>query len=230
MSNLTRRALLGTLASSAATVAFPGVVTAACSNTNSRNCVSLQVVAMAYNASFASKTIKRSRNDRVFKTGQEMFDGLASRKFKKPKRDIPVFVMFWMKSGFERKQAVHDNVNGMREFRLDRINMSNIQSGISKRSAQFHRQFDSMPTISNSLNSRPKLAVTTILSDYGVGWGLSYDFLRQVEAIMICPRADTVWPRRQNGAREGLIITRQEIEGWIRRGESYAIAGIIDSV
>lgn len=223
-----RRTFLAGLAGTAAMVATPVLADRQCFDAiTRRSWVNLEVVAMARNERFYQTIESSSRAQRVFETGPRIYEGIKAGRFKRVSRPITVTAMFWMKSGFESVQAVHDNVAQMEEFQFTAVG-NNLDCSL--RTATFVRNFDQLPTLVGvSGKSRPSLAMQATIRAYGIGWSLSYEFLTQVRTIMLCPDRNTLWPRRTGGEDEGLIITQEEINGWMKRRETFALAGMMDS-
>lgn len=193
--------------------------------------VTLQVVAMSYDQGIVNWLSGSARNQRVLELGPKVFDGVARGKYQAPSRNIPLTFFIWMKPGFENVPAVHEAVDGMTVEKINHYAYrgSRLDFESTKYQAQFRRDYSSLPYAMSGINASPDFAVVTSLDDYAVGLELKDGFLRQVEMIMICPSANTVWPRRTGGQREGLIITHEEIARWLSRGFQTPTAGIVDS-
>jgi hypothetical protein len=226
-----RKFLLSGVAALAAT-ATPALADRQCVQAvTRRGFVNLQIAAMARNDTFYRTVEGNARVQRVLETGPRIYDGLVAGHFQPIRRPIEVTVMLWMRPGYDRASAVHDGANGLEEFSFTNVG-ARLDCNLRRVGHEaFVRNLRRLPALTNvSGLDTPHFAFRGTIRSYGIGWSLSYDFLREVQYIMICPDAATLWPRRTDGRDEGLIITPEEIGRWIRSQHTYALTGIIDSV
>ncbi len=193
--------------------------------------IELQVVAMSYDQGVVQWLGASARNQRVLELGPRVFDGVARGRYSVPTRDIPLKVFFWMKPGFEQVPAVHQAVADMLMEKVSsyRYRGSRLDIVSTNYYAQWQRSFDSLPYAMDGIDAVPDMALVGTLDGAAVGWKISSDFLKYVRLIMVCPDADTVWPHRTGGHREGMIITEQEIARWLSGGFKTPTVGIVDS-